>query len=131
VKGYLFDTNILIWFLAGDNRLSKAARKNLEDPGIRKCLSIASAWEIAIKMSLGKFFIDGGAAEFWRLFTECGFEGLPISIETVKNVQNLPFHHKDPFDRILIATAKEYGLEFVTSDKELRKYFEKTPQIVR
>ena len=130
MKGYLFDTNILIWYLSGDNRLKKAIIKHIEDPNIRKYISIASAWEIAIKMSLGKFFIDGGAGEFWRKFTEGGFEGLPISIETIEIVQNLPFHHKDPFDRIMIATAKEHGLEFITSDNELKKYFSKPLEVV-
>ena len=121
--GRLFDTNVLIWFLTGDNRLTKAARKSIEDPAAKKFISIASAWEIAIKMSLGKFHIDGGADEFWRVFTGNGFEGLPISIETVKIVQTLPFHHRNPFDRILVATAMAYKLEFITSDPQLKKYF--------
>jgi len=123
MKGYLYDTNILIWFLSGDSRLSKPIKKTIEDPLTKKYVSIASAWEIAIKISLGKFFIDGGAGAFWRIITEGGFEGLPVTIEAVKIVQKLPFHHKDPFDRILIATAMTRGLDFVTADKTLKKYF--------
>ena len=122
MNGKLFDTNVLLWFLAGDKRLPSAIRQSIEDPFGKKYMSIASAWEVAIKISLGKLELEGGAEAFWRVFTDGGFEGLPVSIEAVKRVQTLPFHHKDPFDRILIATAIELGLEIVTSDGEFAKY---------
>ena len=125
MSGYLFDTKILLWFLSGDDRLPKSMRKIMEDPDSGKNISIASAWEIAVKTSLGKSVIDGGVDEFWRLFTESGFKELPISIDVVKVLQTLPLHHKDPFDRILVATAIAYKLELVTSDAELGNYFVK------
>lgn len=122
MQGKLFDTNVLLWFLAGDKRLSPEARQSIENPFVKKYVSIASAWEVAIKISLGKLELEGGTEAFWRIFTEGGFEGLPVSIEAVRIVQTLPFHHKDPFDRILIATAMELGLEIVTSDEGFAKY---------
>ena len=127
MSGYLFDTQILLWFLSGDDRLPKSMRKTMEDPSTEKYISIASAWEIAVKTSLGKSVIDGGVNEFWRVFIEGGFVELPISIEVIRILETLPLHHKDPFDRILVATAIAHKLELVTSDAELGNYFTKQP----
>ena len=123
MNGRLYDTSVLLWFLSGDKRLSESVRRSIEDPDEKKYISIVSAWEVAIKISLGKLALEGGAETFWRIFKEGGFTGLSVSIEAVKIVQTLPFHHKDPFDRMLIATAMEHGLELVTSDEELGQYW--------
>ena len=122
MPGRLFDTNVLLWFRSADARLPADIRKSLEDPGIKKYISIASAWEVAIKISVGKLKIEGGSGSFWHAFLASGFEFLPISIETVRIVETLPFHHKDPFDRILIASAMEHGLEIVATDEDFAKY---------
>jgi len=118
----LFDTNVLLWYLSGDERLSKEARESIESQSGRKYISIVSAWEVAIKISLGKLKVEGGTTLFWRTFVEGGFMGLPITIESVEAVESLPFHHRDPFDRLLIATALTHGLELVATDDIFSKY---------
>ena len=125
LPGRLFDTNVLLWFRNGDDRLPKDIREKLEGTEVKKYISIVSAWELAIKISLNKLEFAGGAEAFWRSFTGSGFEGVSISIEAIKNLETLPFHHKDPFDRLLIATAMVYGFEFVTTDAEIAKYLKR------
>ena len=122
MDGRLFDTGVLLWFLAGDKRLPRAIRAQIEDTQTPRYLSIASAWEVAIKISLGKLDFEGGAEEFWHLFIDGGFNELPPTIATMSIVQSLPFYHRDPFDRILIATAHQYGVKLVSSDKTLAQY---------
>jgi len=118
----LFDTNVLLWYLSGDERLSKEARESIEAPDGNKYISIISAWEVAIKISLGKLSFEGGAALFWSTFIEGGFLGLPVSIESVETVESLPLHHKDPFDRLLIATSLAHGLELIATDEAFPLY---------
>jgi len=119
---YLLDTHAVLW-LAGDAaELSDAARQAIFDPDRKKYVSIASAWEVAIKCSLGKLEIDGGTAEFFRILDENSFILLPIEREHVKCVQALPFVHRDPFDRLLIASAISEGLCLVTADKNIHAY---------
>lgn len=118
----LFDTNVLLWYLAGDKRLTQEARESIEAQSGRKYISIVSAWEVAIKISLGKLRFDGGAALFWSTFIEGGFEGLSVSIESVELVESLQYHHKDPFDRLLMATALAHNLELIATDEAFPQY---------
>ena len=103
---YLLDTHTLIWFLMGDKKLSTKARGLIDNPGNRKFLSIASLWEIAIKVSLRKLVLD---RPFEKLFPEqlhfnC-IEILDITVDNLAKLTTLPFHHRDPFDRLIIAQA--------------------------
>ena len=119
---WLFDTNLLLWYRTADPRLPADVKKEIEESNGKKYISIASAWELAIKASIGKLTIAGGIKEFWRGFSSAGFEWLPISIDTISIVETLPFYHKDPFDRILVATSIEHGLEMVATDEVFAQY---------
>ena len=120
--GLLLDTHVLIWFLNGDKKLSQKAKKLIEDPNNSKIVSIASIWEIAIKLSLGKFKFKNGFKNFLELIEENGFETLPISFEHTMIVSSLEFLHRDPFDRILIAQSKFENLILITKDENIKQY---------
>ncbi|MBK6978992.1 MAG: type II toxin-antitoxin system VapC family toxin [Cytophagaceae bacterium] len=118
----LLDTHALIWFLNGDKFLSNEAKKAIEDSSNIKIVSIASIWEIAIKISLGKFQFKEGLKSFMKLIDENGFEILPITFKHALEVSKLEFIHRDPFDRLLIAQAKSDDLILITKDETIRKY---------
>jgi len=118
----LLDTHTFLWFLAGASELSKAARVHIENPDNEKYISIASFWEISIKNSLGKLTLD---VPFIELKTEAiknNFQILPISFEDTLQLNFLPFHHRDPFDRIIISQAKENNLTLLSCDSNFRLY---------
>ena len=114
---YLLDTHTLIWFLTGDKKLSDKARHLIDNPGNRKFLSIASLWEIAIKVSLGKLALN---KSFEKLFPEQlhfnRIEILDITVDNLIKLTTLPFHHRDPFDRLIIAQALVEGLPIIGAD---------------
>ena len=103
---FLIDTHVFLWFINGDNRLSQSVRKAIEGEENEVLLSIASVWEIAIKTNVGKL---GLAKPFAELIPEQIIENeielTPISMDDLKVVALLPLHHRDPFDRLLIAQA--------------------------
>lgn len=101
----LLDTHVFIWFFNGDNNLSNTAKKLIEDPSNNCWLSIASLWEISIKTSIGKLALRGNLAEVAGFMAAGAISLLPISLENLVKLQQLPFHHCDPFDRLLIAQA--------------------------
>ena len=119
----LLDTHTLLWFIAGSLNLSAAARTLIEDSANEKYVSIASLWETAIKISLGKMTL---ATTFDQLFPHQlvinGFDLLPIEIKHASAVISLPFHHRDPFDRILIAQAIEENMNLVSIDTVFDNY---------
>ena len=114
---YLLDTHTLIWFLTGDKKLSDKARHLIDNPDNRKFLSIASLWEIAIKVSLGKLALN---KPFEKLFPEQlhfnRIEILDITVDNLIKLTALPFHHRDPFDRLIIAQALVEGLPVIGAD---------------
>jgi PIN domain nuclease of toxin-antitoxin system len=118
----LLDTHAIIWFLNGDSSLSPKARLAIEDIDNTKTVSIASIWEIGIKISLGKFRFPQGFMQFVEMIDANGFEILPISVEHALIVSNLEFIHRDPFDRLLIAQSQKENLTIVTRDENIRKY---------
>jgi len=118
----LLDTHTFLWFLAGASELSKQARAHIENPENEKYISIASFWEISIKNSLGKLTLD---IPFIELKTEAiknNFQILPISFEDTLQLNTLPFHHRDPFDRIIISQAKENNLTLLSCDNNFGQY---------
>ena len=119
----LLDTHTLLWFIAGSASLSASARSLIEDVSNDKFVSIASIWEIAIKVSIGKMILS---APFDVLFPHQlqvnGFHLLPVKIEHTSVVTTLPFHHRDPFDRLLIAQAIEERLTVVSVDDVFDDY---------
>ena len=119
----LLDTHIVLWSALEPERLSASARAAIEDPENDVLVSAVSAWEIAIKQSLGKLELDR-AAEHWlpEVLRKSGFEAIEVSLASALRVRALPWHHRDPFDRLLIAQAFEENLTLVTHDVQLAVY---------
>ena len=118
----LLDTHTFIWFVEGDSRLSEKARKAIEKEGAENFVSIASLWEIAIKISLGKLELKTPFSRILEETVKNGFKLLPISFEDTLALTNLPFHHRDPFDRIIISQCITQNIAAVSKDKVLEKY---------
>lgn len=112
----LVDSHALLWFLAGDKRLGDSNRELIEAGAT---VSAASIWEIGIKMALGKLDAPGDLPD--RVL-DFGFEMLPITAEHGWRVKLLPPHHRDPFDRMLIAQAQIEGLPILTADSAFADY---------
>jgi len=114
----LIDSNALIWAVGRPTELSAAARQALQESTDR-FVSIASMWEIAIKMSLGKLSLPDNLTAALNTIAAVA---LPITPTHIDRVQRLPFHHRDPFDRMLVAQAMEEGLTIVTRDRRVGAY---------
>jgi len=119
---YLLDTHTAIWFFNGDNDLSEKAKKIILDTSNSKYLSIASAWELAIKVGLEKIDFAGKTAGFIRLADANGFTIMPIKVSHLETYESLPFIHRDPFDRLLIATAISEQMTLITADGNIARY---------
>ena len=120
---YLLDTHVAIWLFADSKKLSDKARNILANRECHLAVSIASAWEIAIKINKGGKITDmSGVAAFIDKLSENGVEILGITAEEVKIVESLPFIHNDPFDRVIVATAKSNGLTLISVDENVCKY---------
>jgi PIN domain nuclease of toxin-antitoxin system len=119
----LLDTQVWLWMLATPERLSKRSRALVVATENELVLSAASAWEIAIKHSLGKLTLPEPPVEYIsRLMTSTGITPLPVYHRHALHVASLPAHHSDPFDRLLIAQAQLEELPVLTADKVFRKY---------
>ena len=119
----LVDTQAFLWFLAGDRRLRRPVRRRLEDASQERFLSIASVWEMAIKVSLQKLELDDPLEDVVTAGTrDAGIALLGVSKDHALRVATLPWHHRDPFDRLLIAQAAEDGYTVVTRDGSLDAY---------
>ena len=117
----LLDTQAFLWWVADEPRLSARARRAIA--GATCLLSVASCWEIAIKAGLGKLEIPRPIDRFLQQQLEVnGFRLLPASVEHVSAVADLPFHHRDPFDRLLAAQARREDLAIVSADPIFRKH---------
>ena len=115
----LLDTHAALWFLADDKRMSENATRHLTDDSNRILLSAAVVWEIAIKRSLGKLVVT---EEYQSLLLGAGVQALPITLDHAAAVERLPAHHRDPFDRMLVAQALGEGAAIVSRDDVLRRY---------
>ena len=124
---YLLDTHTAIWFFNGSKRLSEKAEfiiRNLANPVY---LSITSAWEVAIKLSIGKLDIAGKTADFIQDAESNGIIILPIEPSHLTVFETLPFIHRDPFDRLLIASALAEEMTLITDDNNIARY--NVPQV--
>ena len=119
---YLLDTHTILWFFDCLEKLSKKALDAIVGPDNKKYVSIVTAWELAIKISLGKLKFDGGVENFFSKIEENGFELLPIKEEHLRHVEILPLLHCDPFDRLLIASAVSEGMNLITADMNIHQY---------
>jgi PIN domain nuclease of toxin-antitoxin system len=115
----LLDTSTLLWWLAGDARLGTSARAAIADPDNEVFVSSATAWEISVKRASGKLVapFDIASALERNYFIE-----LPIEVSHAITAGELPRHHKDPFDRMLVAQAQVEDLTLVTSDTDIAQY---------
>ncbi len=119
----LLDTHTLLWFIAGSANLSVEARRLIEDESNEKSISIASIWETAIKVNIGKMTLSASFDDLFPHQLEFnGFGLLPVKIEHTSIVTTLPFHHRDPFDRLLIAQAIAEKLTLVSVDEVFDEY---------
>ena len=119
----LIDTHVLLWFFRGDQRLGGAMRAVIESTGNTKFLSLASVWEIGIKVGLGKLALNRPFDEFLREEVEPSeLVLLPISVAHCIAASALPLHHRDPFDRMLVAQALVEGLPILSADPALDAY---------
>ncbi len=118
----LLDTHTFIWFINGDNELSRNARELIEADDSVNFISIASIWEIAIKISLGKLQLNTSFEEIDRQIDNNGFHLLPITFEHTLLLSRLPFHHRDPFDRMIIAQSVANRLTVISKDSNLKNY---------
>ena len=119
----LLDTYALLWFIDGNPHLRPAVRAAFEDADNRLLVSLASLWEIGIKRSQGRVRLPDNGLDFVVNFLNTwSMELLPIRLNHLRAASDLPFHHGDPFDRMLIAQAKVEGLRLVSGDRKIGSY---------
>jgi PIN domain nuclease of toxin-antitoxin system len=115
----LLDTHAVIWFTEDAPQLSTSAAAAIQDPGNDILLSAVVAWEIAIKRGLGKLLV---ANNYVDVMLAAGSRELPVVIAHAQQVESLPPHHSDPFDRLLVAQAMAEGAAIVTNDQRIGRY---------
>lgn len=119
----LLDTHAFLWFCDGNASLSDPARAAIEDEANAVFVSQATAWEVAIKVSLGKLKLAVPYADlFPRAVVENGFRELATDFGHFQKLLTLPFHHRDPFDRLLVAQALTEGMTILTRDTHFSAY---------
>lgn len=125
MKRYLLDTHVWLWALSNPKLLTPRVRTILQDPQGHVQFSLVSAWEISIKRSLGKLElknVDDLDVFITRINSNAGVGTLPITMSDVCGVSELPWHHRDPFDRVLVAQAQAGNMALITNDPQLGAY---------
>jgi PIN domain nuclease of toxin-antitoxin system len=118
----LADTQAFLWFVAGDSRLSPRARRSLEDADAEWYVSAASVWEIAIKAGNGRLALPAATHDYLAEKVSAGLKILSVDWPHAAAVEALPGHHRDPFDRLIVAQAQVERLTIVTSDPVFDRY---------
>jgi PIN domain nuclease of toxin-antitoxin system len=126
MEQYLLDTHTLLWMQDDNNNLSPLAKKILSDEESKLYISIASFWEITIKLGLGKLELRYTIDDLVNACNITNILILPIEIDFLKELQSLPPVHKDPFDRIIASTAVSLNLTIITLDEYIKQYNLKT-----
>ena len=119
---FLLDTHTFLWLIQGDVKLSQKAREMIETPENELYFSIASFWEITIKLGLGKLEIAHSLKEMELLLQQLEIGLLPIAVSDLECYLTLPLHHRDPFDRLLIAQAMHHSLVLIGQDVQFDSY---------
>lgn len=119
---YLIDTHVLLWYIKGDNRLKSKYIEIIDDADTEILVSSVSLWEIALKISIGKLELNTDYKNFINFFTERDFSILDFDSEDLNTMINLPFHHQDPFDRLIIAQSITKNLSLISDDNKFKKY---------
>ena len=122
LEPWLLDTQLLLWWAADPPQLPSGFAENLSNPDQPVVFSVVSLWEVAIKASLGRPDFQVDALALRQGLRANGFSELPITAEQVIAVQRLPWIHRDPFDRLLVAVSQIEGLPLVTADGSLSRY---------
>ena len=112
----LLDTHAYIWFSANSPQLSQVAKNLIEATGNQTFLSIASLWEMSIKVSLGKLSIDLDFKDVLDDLSDSGIKVLPISFDHILKNRSISFHHRDPFDRMIVAQSIGEGMKLLSTD---------------
>ena len=119
----LLDAHAVLWWIGDDRRLSSAARRAIASIDTTRLFSVAAAWELTIKRSLGKLRLPLAVGPFLeRQLPANGIDLLPIVLRDLTRVEALPFHHRDPFDRLMAAQALERDLTIVSADPVFERY---------
>ena len=118
----LLDTHVALWAITDSKALSAKAREMIESPRSTVWISAASVWEIAIKHGLGRGDMPVSSQDAVRYFRESGYQFLAVEAEHAMAVQELPAHHQDPFDRILVAQARVEPMRLLTHDPVVARY---------
>jgi PIN domain nuclease of toxin-antitoxin system len=119
---YLLDTHSLLWLATNSSHLSTQASNIIGDVNNSGCFSTISLWELGIKASIGKLILPSTPQQLEERATDEGLRSIPLTSGIVSRMMTLPWHHKDPFDRIIVATALEEGLTLISKDDLLRHY---------
>ena len=119
----LLDTQAFLWWVSGADRLTTRARSVIADPGNRVLISVASAWEIAIKSATGRLELEGPAETYVpERIRQHGFAVLPVELDHALRAGTLPRHHGDPFDRLLVAQGQVEDVPIITADPLVNLY---------
>lgn len=119
---FLLDTHTFIWFMNGDDLLPKTIIKDIQNTENECFISIASIWEIAIKISLNKLELKSSFDYISKILLDNEIEALPIKFEEIQKLIQLPFHHRDPFDRIIVCQAIQMNLTILSKDEYFKSY---------
>ena len=120
---YLLDTHAFLWFVSEDNKLSSKARSIIKNSNNEVYFSAVSAWEMSIKIRLGRLTIEEDLEPFMiKQLAENNFSTLSITIFHSIHTSKLPDIHKDPFDRMIVAQAQVEDLSIISKDKNIKKY---------
>jgi PIN domain nuclease of toxin-antitoxin system len=118
----LVDTHVLLWAAAEPDRIPPSFRESIESPDNEVIFSAASIWEIAIKQQIGRLSLTVTPEELAEAAVRMGFEELPVTAAHAAGVRRLPLHHRDPFDRLLVAQAIHEPARLLTVDEILARY---------
>jgi len=118
----LLDTHAFLWFITGDDQLTLKALNKITDSNNKCFVSIASIWEIVIKMSINKLEIKGGFETIEDFLENNDMEILTLNFSHTKSLLNLPYYHNDPFDRIIISQSVIEKMTIITKDKAFKNY---------
>ena len=118
----LLDTHAILWFQSSNNKLSETAKKLIEDPNNQCYVSFASLWEMSIKVAAGKLQIEKGFNNLYSYLLRNQIRILNPSIKHLNTLIELPHHHKDPFDRLIIAQAIVEGIAIISVDQQFKSY---------
>ncbi|MBI2059872.1 MAG: type II toxin-antitoxin system VapC family toxin [Nitrospirae bacterium] len=118
----LVDTHVLLWAVAEPGRIPKSHRDHIESPDSEVLFSAASIWELAIKLQVGRIQLPVDLEEITAAAVRMGFSELPVTSAHSAEIRRLPLHHRDPFDRLLLAQSLHEPARFLTADRALAAY---------